>query len=181
MVAAPYIAPAARLDSAGGYAAFAPQAECSEAVAIEQIKALISRLHDQEAVPSFFFGTGHDSVKLAEGLREASVGLPVRLRFNRCCDASPLATAPSSISGTRRADFRFARPCVSDQRWPRGHRLESGKLTSHSERDRATRPFPLFVMTNNGATSGLERTHDALQMADCGLGSGFSMSPFKCF
>ncbi len=61
----------------------------TEAVAVEQIRALLSRLPDRQNVPLFLFDTGYNSVALAEGLKGASVAILVRLRCDRCFYGDP--------------------------------------------------------------------------------------------
>lgn len=81
--------------------------EDDDAVAVEQIKALIARLPAQETVPWFVFDTGYNSVELAEGLRDTPVALLVRLRSDRCFYADP-PLPKKGVGRPRRHGAKFA-------------------------------------------------------------------------
>ena len=122
--------------------------EEDDAVAVEQIKALIARLPAQETVPWFVFDTGYNSVELAEGLRDTPVALLVRLRSDRCFyadpprprsgQAAPVAMVPSSPSRTPRRGR--SRATNSGRKTSSMARCESEPGRACTLRPRTTRP-----------------------------------------
>ena len=73
--------------------------EDTEAVAVRQIKALLTCLPAQEGVPLFLFDTGYNSVALAEGLKDTPVAILVRLRCGRCFYGDPPALTRTGRTG----------------------------------------------------------------------------------
>jgi hypothetical protein len=61
----------------------------AEDVAVEQIKAMLTRLPADGTVPLFVFDTGYNSVQLAEGVKDTPVAILVRLRADRCFYGDP--------------------------------------------------------------------------------------------
>lgn len=70
--------------------------EDANAIAIEQVKALLSRIGKEEAVPLFVFDAGYDPVKLQRGLEGCPCQILVRLRAGRPLDVAGLAS-PSCV------------------------------------------------------------------------------------
>jgi hypothetical protein len=89
-------------------------AENANAVAVEQIKALLARLPAGGPAPLFVFDAGYDPLQLALGLGDTPAAILVRLRRGRCFYADP----PPYL-GTGRP-WRHGRKCVCDdpETWP---------------------------------------------------------------
>ncbi|MDP2660924.1 MAG: NF041680 family putative transposase [Dehalococcoidia bacterium] len=88
--------------------------EDTEAVAVEQIKALLAHLPAQADVPLFLFDTGYNSVALAEGLGETPAAILVRLRRDRCFYGDPPPSAGKGRPFRHGAKMAFKDPTT----WP---------------------------------------------------------------
>jgi hypothetical protein len=90
--------------------------ENANAVAVEQIKGLVSRL-PAGGVPLFVFDAGYDSAQVTQGVGELSVAVLVRLRADRCFYADPPPMPPSPKGGRPRIHgAKFA--CKDPATWP---------------------------------------------------------------
>lgn len=88
----------------------------ANAVAIEQIRSLLSRLPTGGASPLFVFDAGYDSAQLTQGL-DGAVAILVRLRADRCFYADPPPAVPSPTGGRPRIHgAKFA--CKNPATWP---------------------------------------------------------------
>ena len=91
--------------------------ENANAVAVQQIRALVRRQSAVGAVPLFVFDGGYDSVQLTQGLAEPPVAILVRLRSDRCFYADPPPTASSPKGGRpRKHGAKFN--CKDPTTWP---------------------------------------------------------------
>jgi hypothetical protein len=91
--------------------------ENANAVAVEQIRVLGSRLPVGSAPPLFVFDAGYDSAHLTQGLGEVPVAVLVRLRADRCFYADPPPATPSPKGGRPRMHgAKFA--CKAPTTWP---------------------------------------------------------------
>jgi hypothetical protein len=72
-------------------------AESAEAVAVEQILALLVHLDASGAAPLFVFDAGYNPVALTEGLGRTRAAILVRLRSDRCFFADP----PPALAGRK--------------------------------------------------------------------------------
>jgi hypothetical protein len=91
--------------------------ENANAVAVEQIRVLRSRLPVGSVPPLFVFDAGYDSAQLTRGLGEVPVAVLVRLRADRCFYADPPPATPSPKGGRpRRPGAKFA--CKAPATWP---------------------------------------------------------------
>lgn len=89
----------------------------ANAVAVDQIKDLVTRLPPDGAPPLFVFDAGYDSAQLTQGLGQLPVAILVRLRADRCFYADPLPARPSPKGGRpRRHGAKFA--CKDPATWP---------------------------------------------------------------
>ena len=89
----------------------------ANAVAVDQIKDLVTRLPPDGAPPLFVFDAGYDSAQLTQGLEQLPVAILVRLRADRCFYADPLPARPSPKGGRpRRHGAKFA--CKDPATWP---------------------------------------------------------------
>jgi hypothetical protein len=89
----------------------------ANAVAVDQIKDLVTRLPPDGALPLFVFDAGYDSAQLTQGLEQLPVAILVRLRADRCFYADPLPARPSPKGGRpRRHGAKFA--CKDPASWP---------------------------------------------------------------
>jgi hypothetical protein len=89
----------------------------ANAVAVDQIKDLVTRLPPDGAPPLFVFDAGYDSAQLTQGLEQLPVAILVRLRADRCFYADPPPTRPSPKGGRpRRHGAKFA--CKDPATWP---------------------------------------------------------------
>lgn len=87
----------------------------ANAVAVEQIKALIRRLPSaNQAVPLFVFDAGYDPVKLALGLGDTPAAILVRLRSDRCFYADPIGYVGNGRPCRHGAKF----VCQDPMTWP---------------------------------------------------------------
>lgn len=91
--------------------------ENADAVAVEQILALITQQPGAEATPLFVFDAGYDSTHLTQALAETPVAILVRLRADRCFYADPPPAMPSPKGGRpRQHGAKFA--CKDSTTWP---------------------------------------------------------------
>ena len=91
--------------------------ENANAVAVEQIAGLVSRLPADGVPPLFVFDAGYDSVRVTQGLTKLSVAVLVRLRADRCFYADPPPAVPSPKGGRpRQHGAKFA--CKDSATWP---------------------------------------------------------------
>ena len=89
----------------------------AHAVAVDQIKDLVTRRPPDGAPPLFVFDAGYDSAQLTQGLEQLPVAILVRLRADRCFYADPLPARPSPKGGRpRRHGAKFA--CKDPATWP---------------------------------------------------------------
>ena len=89
----------------------------ANAVAVEQIKDLLSRLAPGGAPPLVVFDAGYDSVQLTQGLTPLPVAVLVRLRAARCFYADPPPAVPSPQGGRpRQHGAKFS--CADPATWP---------------------------------------------------------------
>lgn len=89
----------------------------ANAVAVEQIKDLLTRLPQDGAAPLFVFDAGYDSAQVTQGLEQFPVAVLVRLRADRCFYADPPPVAPSTKGGRPRSHGpKFA--CKDAATWP---------------------------------------------------------------
>jgi len=91
--------------------------ENSNAVAAEQVKALLGRSPPEEAtaVPLFVFDAGYDPVRLQQGLEGRRCQILVRLRAGRCFYADP-SGPPAPTGHSRRHGDKFE--CKDPASWP---------------------------------------------------------------
>src|SRR5215210_4792092 len=91
--------------------------ENSNAVAAEQVKALLGRSPPEEAtaVPLFVFDAGYDPVRLQQGLEGRRCQILVRLRAGRCFYADP-SGPPAPTGRHRRHGRKFE--CKDPASWP---------------------------------------------------------------
>jgi hypothetical protein len=104
---------AGELDGASPRAAAAPQ-ENANAVAAEQIAALVPQLPAERSLPWFLFDSGYDPVQLTQALEETPAAILVRLRSGRCFYAEP--TTQAHTGRPRRHGHKFV--CDAPQTWP---------------------------------------------------------------
>jgi DDE superfamily endonuclease len=91
--------------------------ENANAVAVEQIQALLKRLPRDDAPPLFVFDAGYDSAQLTQGLGEVPAAVLVRLRADRCFYADPPPARSSPKGGRPRMHgAKFA--CTDPTTWP---------------------------------------------------------------
>jgi DDE superfamily endonuclease len=72
-------------------------AENTDEVAAAQVRALVQRLPEPEALPIFVFDAGYDPVKLQRALEGCPVRILVRLHSNRVFYASPEEVEPRPV------------------------------------------------------------------------------------
>ena len=90
--------------------------ENPNAVAVEQIAALVGSGEADDRAPLFVFDAGYDPVQLTQGLGGIPAAILVRLRSDRCFYADPPPAAPSSKGGRPRAHGdKFA--CKAPATW----------------------------------------------------------------
>ncbi len=91
--------------------------ENANAVAVEQITAIIAQQPVAETTPLFVFDAGYDSAHLTQGLAQCPVAVLVRLRADRCFYADPPPATPSPKGGRpRQHGAKFA--CKHPATWP---------------------------------------------------------------
>ena len=89
----------------------------ANAVAVDQIKDLVTRLPPDSAPPLFVFDAGYDSAQVTQGLEQLPVAILARLRADRCFYADPPPARPSPKGGRpRRHGAKFA--CKDPATWP---------------------------------------------------------------
>jgi hypothetical protein len=89
----------------------------ANAVAVDQITHLLSRLPPESPPPLFVFDAGYDSAQLTRGVEELPVAVLVRLRGDRCFYADPPPAVPSPKGGRPRIHgAKFA--CKDPATWP---------------------------------------------------------------
>ena len=107
-----------------------PTQDTDEATA-EQVRALVERLPEPEAVPIFVFDAGYDPVKLQRALEGCPARILVRLHSNRVFYAAPEEVEPKPVGRPRRHGKRF--DLKDPASWPgptREHRCESADYGS---------------------------------------------------
>ncbi|MCA1698547.1 MAG: transposase [Actinobacteria bacterium] len=88
----------------------------ANAVAAEQVKALLLRSPPEEAIPLFVFDAGYDPVQLQQGLEGSRwCQILVRLRAGRCFYADP-SGPPAPTGRSRRHGRKFE--CKDPATWP---------------------------------------------------------------
>ena len=91
--------------------------ENANAVAVEQIQALLKRFPRDDAPPLFVFDAGYDSAQLTQGLGEVPAAVLVRFRADRCFYADPPPATRSPKGGRPRVHgAKFA--CKDPATWP---------------------------------------------------------------
>jgi hypothetical protein len=92
-------------------------AQDANAVAAQQIEALLGRLEEGEAVPLFVFDAGYDSVKVQRALEGNPCQILVRLRAGRRFYGDPsLSDPPEHIGRPRRHGPKMK--CSDPSTWP---------------------------------------------------------------
>jgi len=138
-------------------------AQDANMVAAGQVKALLGRLEEVEAIPLFVFDAGYDPVKLQRGLEGSPCQILVRLRAGRRFYGDPsLSDPPAHIGRPRRHGPKMK--CSDPSTWPEPsaehHCEEAGygcvrvrawaelhpKVRNHEERG-SRRPLPIVVGT----------------------------------
>src|SRR3712207_969966 len=79
----------------------------TDEVAAEQVRALVERLPEPEAVPIFVFDAGYDPVKPQRALEGCPARILVRLHSNRVFYAAPEEVEPRPVGRPRRHGKRF--------------------------------------------------------------------------
>jgi DDE superfamily endonuclease len=100
--------------------------ENTDETAAEQVRALVQRLPEPEAMPIFVFDAGYDPVKLQRGLAGCPARILVRLHSNRVFYADPEPSFPRPVGRPRRHGKKF--DLKDPASWPeptREHRCES--------------------------------------------------------
>jgi hypothetical protein len=103
----------------------------TDEVAAEQVRALVQRLPEPEALPIFVFDAGYDPVKLQRALEGCPARILVRLHSNRVFYAAPEEVEPRPVGRPRRHGKRF--DLKDPASWPgptREHRCESADYGS---------------------------------------------------
>jgi hypothetical protein len=89
----------------------------ANALATEQVRALLGRLEEGETVPLFIFDAGYDPVKLQRGLQGSVCQILVRLRAGRRFYGDPdLCDPPAHIGRPRRHGPKMK--CSDPSTWP---------------------------------------------------------------
>ncbi len=138
-------------------------AQDANVVAAQQVKGLLGRLEEGEAVPLFVFDAGYDPVKLQRGLEGSPCQILVRLRAGRRFYGDPgLCDPPAHIGRPRRHGPKMK--CNDPGTWPEPsaeHHCEDAGYGSvrvrawaklhpkvHNHARRGTRgPLPIVVGT----------------------------------
>jgi hypothetical protein len=100
--------------------------ENTDETAAEQVRALVQRLPEPEAMPIFVFDAGYDPVKLQRGLAGCPARILLRLHSNRVFYADPEPSFPRPVGRPRRHGKKF--DLKDPASWPeptREHRCES--------------------------------------------------------
>jgi hypothetical protein len=79
----------------------------TDEVAAAQVRALVQRLPQPEALPIFVFDAGHDPVKLQRALEGCPARILVRLHSNRVFYAPPEEVEPRPVGRPRRRGDKF--------------------------------------------------------------------------
>ncbi len=108
--------------------------ENANAVAAQQIRALVRPGTASDGVPLFVFDAGCDPVRLTEGLTELPVAILVRLRSDRCFYADPPPAMPSPKGGRPR-QHGAKLDCRDPSTWP----APAAERTIEDEQDGAVR------------------------------------------
>ena len=98
----------------------------TEEASVEQIRALLGRLPEPEAVPIFVFDTGYDPVKLQRRLEGCPAQILLRLHSNRVFYAEPESSFPRPVGRPRPHGSKF--DLKDPATWPEPsaeHRYES--------------------------------------------------------
>jgi hypothetical protein len=101
-------------------------AENTDEAAAEQVRALVQRLPEPEALPIFVFDAGYDPVKLQRALEGCPARILVRLHSNRVFYADPQPPSPRPVGRPRRHGKKF--DLKEPASWPEPsaeHRCES--------------------------------------------------------
>jgi len=92
-------------------------AQDANMVAAGQVKALLGRLEEVEAVPLFVFDAGYDPVKVQRGLEGSPCQILVRLRAGRRFYGDPsLSDPPAHVGRPRRHGPKMK--CSDPVSWP---------------------------------------------------------------
>jgi hypothetical protein len=100
--------------------------ENADEAAAEQVRVLVQRPPEPEALPIFVFDAGYDPVKLQRALEGCPARILVRLHSNRVFYAAPEEVEPRPVGRPRRHGKRF--DLKDPASWPeptREHRCES--------------------------------------------------------
>jgi hypothetical protein len=103
----------------------------TDEVAAEQVRVLVERLPEPEALPIFVFDAGYDPVKLQRALEGCTARILVRLHSNRVFYAAPEEVEPKPVGRPRRHGKRF--DLKDPASWPgptREHRCDSADYGS---------------------------------------------------
>ena len=101
-------------------------AENTDEVAAAQVRALVQRLPEPEALPIFVLDAGYDPVKLQRTLEGCPARILVRLHSNRVFYAAPEEVEPRPVGRPRRHGDKFDLKDPSSWLKPTGeHRCES--------------------------------------------------------
>src|SRR5215218_4860523 len=92
-----------------------PPTKNTNAVAAEQVRALLDRLPTEGAVPLFVFDAGYDPVQVQQGLEGCRGQILLRLRAGRCFYADPVGP-PAPTGRHRRHGRKF--DCKDPASWP---------------------------------------------------------------
>ena len=79
----------------------------TDEAAAAQVRALVHRLPEPEALPIFVFDAGYDPVKLQRALEGCTARILVRLHSNRVFYAAPEEVEPKPVGRPRRHGKRF--------------------------------------------------------------------------
>jgi hypothetical protein len=102
-----------------------PEEDANE-VAVEQVRALMQRLPEPDAMPIFVFDAGYDPVKLQRGSEGCPARVLVRLHSNRVFYADPEPSFPRLVGRPRRHGEKFDLKDPATWPEPTGeHRCES--------------------------------------------------------
>jgi hypothetical protein len=107
-----------------------PEEDANE-VAVEQVRALMQRLPEPDAMPIFVFDAGYDPVKLQRGSEGCPARVLVRLHSNRVFYADPEPSFPRLVGRPRRHGEKFDLKDPATWPEPTGeHRCESNDYGS---------------------------------------------------
>jgi hypothetical protein len=101
-------------------------AQDTDEVAAEQVRVLVERRPEPEAVPIFVFDAGYDPVKLQRNLEGCPAQILVRLHSNRVFYAEPEPPSPRPVGRPRRHGKKFDLKDPASWPQPTGeHRCDS--------------------------------------------------------